>query len=215
MQSTQQVRSYFTRRAGQFDGLYADENPLHLAFNKVFRRAMFQRYELTLKTLGDLHGKRILDIGCGSGRYAVDMARAGAEVLGIDFSEPMLDMARTRAREKGLESRVRFINGDFVTWSEHAEEHFDVSIAIGVLDYIEDAAAFIQRMAKVSDTVIASFPAPSPVRAPLRKARYALRGCPVHFYWKHEVVGLYQVAGLNQFDIRRLGLSGFWAYGRR
>jgi ubiquinone/menaquinone biosynthesis C-methylase UbiE len=215
MQRTTDVKTYFTDRAQLFDALYDDDTNVSRAFNKVFRRPMFTRYVFTLGALGDLEGRKILDVGCGSGRYSVELARAGAEVVGVDFSEEMLSMARRRAEEAGVTDKTTFISGDFTTWAAEAGTHFDAAFAMGVLDYVDDAPGFIKMMADVADEVIASFPTPTPVRMPLRKLRYSIRNCPVYFYWRGEIEDMYRAAGLNNLDTRRLGFGGYWVHGRR
>lgn len=215
MQRTTDVKTYFTDRAQLFDALYDDDTSMSRAFNKVFRRPMFTRYVYTLGGLGDLEGRKILDVGCGSGRYSIELARSGAEVVGVDFSDEMLAMARTRAKEAGVEDRTTFISGDFTTWARETDQHFDAAFAMGVLDYIDDAPGFIRMMADVADEVIASFPTPTPVRMPLRKLRYSMRNCPVYFYWRGEIEDMYRAAGLTRLDVRRLGFGGYWVHGRK
>lgn len=56
----------------------------------------------------DLHGWRVLDVGCNAGFYSLELARRGALVLGIDADEHYLAQARWAARQFGLESRVEF-----------------------------------------------------------------------------------------------------------
>lgn len=57
----------------------------------------------------DPEGKRILDVGCGIGGPAFEMAGThGAEVVGIDLEEPLIERARRSAAERGLEDRCRF-----------------------------------------------------------------------------------------------------------
>lgn len=53
-------------------------------------------YEAVLSALGPLRGKRLLDIGCGSGMFAAEAALQGAMVSGLDASAPLLDIARAR-----------------------------------------------------------------------------------------------------------------------
>lgn len=54
--------------------------------------------------------KKILDIGCGTGRHAVELAKRGYKVTGVDLSESQLRRADEKAKEAG--AVVRFIQGD-------------------------------------------------------------------------------------------------------
>lgn len=54
----------------------------------------------------------VLELGCGTGRVTVPLARAGIPLTGIDLSSPMLDRARTRLRRAGLMKRARLVRGD-------------------------------------------------------------------------------------------------------
>ena len=69
---------------------------------------------------------RILDLGCGTGRHAVELAARGYTVTGVDLSENMLGKARRKAEERGV--HVRFLQGDARDLS-FAEE-FDLVIMI-------------------------------------------------------------------------------------
>ncbi|NNF03672.1 MAG: class I SAM-dependent methyltransferase, partial [Rhodothermales bacterium] len=55
-------------------------------------------------------GARILDVGCGRGRHAVEFAARGFDVTGLDLSERSLSIAESRARDRGVE--LRLIHGD-------------------------------------------------------------------------------------------------------
>jgi ubiquinone/menaquinone biosynthesis C-methylase UbiE len=57
-------------------------------------------------------GGRVLELGCGTGRIAIPLGRAGVSLVGIDRSQPMLDRARTRIRRARLGDRVQLIRGD-------------------------------------------------------------------------------------------------------
>jgi SAM-dependent methyltransferase len=54
----------------------------------------------------------IIELGCGTGRILLPLARHGISVIGIDFSERMLARARTRVRRARLASRARLLRGD-------------------------------------------------------------------------------------------------------
>src|ERR1700737_2778421 len=56
---------------------------------------------------------RILDLPCGQGRHAIELARRGYEVTGVDISPFMIDVARERAKASGLQ--VRWLTGDMRT----------------------------------------------------------------------------------------------------
>jgi SAM-dependent methyltransferase len=57
-------------------------------------------------------GGPVLELGCGTGRIALPLGRAGARIVGIDRSEAMLARARRRVRRARLSNRVRLVRGD-------------------------------------------------------------------------------------------------------
>src|SRR4051812_17272607 len=79
------VQDYFVRHAVRFDGLYGGDNMATRVFDQLFRKPMYKRYRLTIEALGAAKGKKYLDLGCGSGRYSINLARLGARVVGLDF----------------------------------------------------------------------------------------------------------------------------------
>ena len=196
---THEVERYFDRNAAAFDELYALSRRERW-FNRVFRRAVYQRFALTFEHAGDVRGKRILDAGCGSGRYAVEFARRGAaEVVGVDLAEGMLELARALAEQAGVAGQCRFVRTDLMTF---ADRPFDVSIAIGVFDYVEDPVGFLGRLRSLTNgKILASFPSGAWPRAPLRRLRYGLRGVRVHFYGRSEVDWIGRRSGLASWRI--------------
>ena len=56
--------------------------------------------DLILSLVGDVTDRRVLDIGCGDGFLAVTLAQRGANVVGLDASQSMLETARKRASEQ-------------------------------------------------------------------------------------------------------------------
>ncbi|MGH9382677.1 MAG: class I SAM-dependent methyltransferase [Vicinamibacterales bacterium] len=55
---------------------------------------------------------RVLELGCGTGRIAIPIARAGRAVIGVDRSEPMLARALARVRRARLQRKARLVRGD-------------------------------------------------------------------------------------------------------
>ena len=83
----------------------------------------------------DLHGTRVLDAGCGTGALAVELARRGADVLGIDLSPTLLKLAEERL-PTDLPGQVKFAAGDMLS----AKGTFDHAVAMdSLIHYPEDA----------------------------------------------------------------------------
>ncbi len=118
-------------------------------------------------------GGRVLDIGCGSGATTMSMARrvgpAGASV-GVDISEPLIDLARKRAAAAGLDAAT-FVQGDAQT---HAFERgrFDAVISrFGVMFFDDPVAAFANiRSAARPDGKLAFIAWRSPAENPFMAA---------------------------------------------
>jgi ubiquinone/menaquinone biosynthesis C-methylase UbiE len=91
-------------------------------------------------------GMRCLDVGCGGGEVAFDIAtivgRAGS-VVGLDLDEVKLALARDVAEERGL-SQVEFRQADVMTWTE--PESFDLVYARALLQHVPDPEDLLSRM---------------------------------------------------------------------
>lgn len=93
-------------------------------------------------------GTRVLDVGCGVGRWSTLLAGRGGIVTGMDLSPTMIAQAKRRAEAKGVASRCRFLVQDLAQLD--AGEKFDLIIGVTVLQHILDPEALrsaIQRMA--------------------------------------------------------------------
>lgn len=65
----------------------------------------------------DLDGRTVLDVATGTGTVAIEAARRGADVTGVDLTPRLLDVARRRATDAGLD--VRFVEGSFNDLGHH------------------------------------------------------------------------------------------------
>jgi ubiquinone/menaquinone biosynthesis C-methylase UbiE len=211
VERAEDVQDYFVRHAARFDGLYGGDNMATRLFDRVFRKPMYERYRLTIEALGEAKGKSYLDLGCGSGRYAINLARLGANVVGLDFSAAMLELAKAYAKEEGVGSKVKFVETDMNRWMDKTDQHFDAAFAMGVFDYLDDPVATLRRMLKVADKAYLSIPAPEFPRAQLRRLRYKRQNCPVYFYTRQQVEQLVRDAGGKITRLVPLGRrSGYW-----
>jgi len=92
-------------------------------------------------------GERVLDLATGTGEIAVRVARAGATVTAIDVAEPMLEKARRRASEEGLE--IAFDLGD-VEYLPYEDACFDVVVSNFGFVFAPDHANVASELARVS-----------------------------------------------------------------
>jgi ubiquinone/menaquinone biosynthesis C-methylase UbiE len=204
------VRERFERDAESFDAIYRlERSPFWRLVNTTLRKAVFERYTITFEQAGDVTGKKVLDVGCGSGVYSVDFARRGAgRVVGVDFSGNMLKIARQEAAQHGVADRCDFIRADFLELD--LEEKFDISIAMGVFDYVPDQVTFLRKMvALTTGKVIVAFPGHSLLREPARRLRYRLAGKgEIFLYGREDVERIATEAGLREKEIIRIPSSG-------
>ena len=175
------VSAYFDRRAEVFDRLYDPAPGIRGGVQAWVYAPLRRRLELTIAELGDLSGRRVLDVGCGSGRYAVALAERGAEVVGVDVSRAMLVLARRHARERLVVEACRFVQADFEGYEP--DGRFDVGLMMGVLEYFADPRPFLARLHDLtSDRVIFSVPPPLRWQTVVRRARHRLRPGPPSFH---------------------------------
>jgi len=114
----QRVRELFNAIAPRYDFI-----------NDLQSLGLHRRWKKRLVKLADPNeGQRALDLCCGTGDIAFALAQRGADVIGIDFSQPMLDQAAVR----NSESKVTFLHGDALD-TKQPDDHFDlVTIAYGL-----------------------------------------------------------------------------------
>ena len=90
---------------------------------------MRQSGEELVATFGIEPGMDVLDLGCGDGTTALPLARAGANVLGVDIADNLVAAGNKRAREAGLDN-LRFRQGDASDLAGIADDSFDLVVTI-------------------------------------------------------------------------------------
>jgi len=101
---------------------------------------------LVLELMGDVAGLDVLDAACGTGRYALRLAEAGARVAGIDTTEEMLTHARRKAADRGLTADLRL--GD-MRQLPFADESFDLVVSGLALCHVPDLCPVTAEFARV------------------------------------------------------------------
>ncbi|HMA00455.1 MAG TPA: class I SAM-dependent methyltransferase [Steroidobacteraceae bacterium] len=134
------------RFAGERDGLAA---VCAYGMPEFYNRAIHSEQRRALAPwLNVPPGTRVLDVGCGVGRWSRLLAERGAAVVGVDLSPTMIAEARRRAMQDGVLQRCRFSVGDLS--SLELGERFDVILAVTVLQHILDQAALAAALLAMS-----------------------------------------------------------------
>jgi ubiquinone/menaquinone biosynthesis C-methylase UbiE len=129
--SLENVRSAYDRWSQVYDH---DANPLPALESGPMRAA-----------IGDVQRRRVLDLGCGTGRHAAWLSEQGADVTAVDFSAGMLAQARSRCAS----GRVEFVVHDLHEPLPFRECSFDVVVSALVLEHIRTLAPFFCEIRRV------------------------------------------------------------------
>jgi ubiquinone/menaquinone biosynthesis C-methylase UbiE len=100
-----------------------------------------------LRMIGDVSGKRVLDLGCGEGGYSRELHRRGATVVGVDGSLRLIDIARQRARAEAVNASFVRANANELTDIE--SDSFDIVLAAMSLMDVEDYEGAIREARRV------------------------------------------------------------------
>ena len=110
---------------GEFKTLH-DINPLRIGF--------IQGYI-------DITGKRIVDVGCGGGILTEGLATQGADALGIDLSEELIDVAELHGLESGVNTHYQKISAEAL--AQEQPESFDHVTCMEMLEHVPDPGSII------------------------------------------------------------------------
>ena len=127
-------------------------------FGGPIGQLLFEDQERVLfEFLGDVNHLHVLDLGTGTGRAAMALARRGAIVTGVDASSEMLSVARRRAAEEGLS--IEFSEGD-----AHAlafpDRAFDAAVCFRLLMHVPDWRLAVRELCRVAGArVVFDYPA--------------------------------------------------------
>ncbi|WP_349431464.1 bifunctional 2-polyprenyl-6-hydroxyphenol methylase/3-demethylubiquinol 3-O-methyltransferase UbiG [Methylomarinum sp. Ch1-1] len=116
---------------GEFKTLH-DVNPLRLRF---------------IQEHAELAGKKIVDVGCGGGILTEGLAKLGADALGIDLSEELIDIADLHSLESGVKARYQKISVEAL--AEQQPAGFDHVTCMEMLEHVPDPGSIIGACAKL------------------------------------------------------------------
>lgn len=113
----------------------------------------------------DLSGRRVLDAGCGTGAFAIEAARRGADVVAIDLSPTLVNLARDRKPVSLGEGSIDFRSGDML---DPQLGRFDHVVAMdSIIHYqTEDAVSALSQLAqRTSTSIVFTFAPRTPMLA--------------------------------------------------
>jgi radical SAM protein with 4Fe4S-binding SPASM domain len=115
------------------------ESPIGEAYNSLAKKKVFSLLNIKQKDC-------ILEIGCGTGNYALEFARRGGDVIGVDASEWMLRIAKKNVLEEELDIDLKHC---FVGDLEFKDESFDVVFSMNMLEYSRNPKDAVEEMYRV------------------------------------------------------------------
>ena len=211
MSSSNIVREHFDRAAARFDAVYDERKPLYQrVIDRAFRRVVVERFHLICNLAPQPGDWKVLDVGCGSGRYALALAAEGASrIVGVDFAQEMIRIAREAAERHGVSDTCEFHVAEFKCFS--TDEKFEAVVATGYFDYLEEPLVDLRLMVGMcSGRILASFPKRWEWRVPIRSLRFVLSRSFVRFYTKREVLSLFAAAGVPPERLSLIDLGRDW-----
>lgn len=199
-------------RSGDFKPLH-DINPVRMAY---------------IEERVTLENASVLDVGCGGGILTESLARAGAQVIGIDMAEKPLQVARLHCIESGLDERIDYQQTSIEAFAESHANEFDVVTCLEMLEHVPDPASVIascQTLLRPGGHLFLSTINRNPKSYLLAVvgAEYVLRLLPrgTHDYEKFirpaELASMLRTSTLDLRDISGMNhnpLTGSWKLGR-
>jgi 2-polyprenyl-3-methyl-5-hydroxy-6-metoxy-1,4-benzoquinol methylase len=192
--------TFWNTAAEEFDSIYTgvDKNTWRRFLDRVFRKDIYQRFDWVMDKCGDLRGKTACDIGCGPGHFVSEFAKRDAALsIGLDIAPNMLALASNRVAREGVADRCEFVLSDVEEWK--TDHTFDITLAIGLWDYIEDPRRQLRYIRKLTrGRFLSAWPRLWTWRMPIRKVRlHWVQGCPVYFYRQPEIYQMLEGAGFS------------------
>jgi ubiquinone/menaquinone biosynthesis C-methylase UbiE len=127
----------FDHLAAEYDSWY--QTPLGALAHALEQEAVFA-------LAGEVRGRTTLDASCGTGHYALAMARRGARVAAVDVSGPMLALAQTKAQREGLPLMLVCASLEHLPFRA---DSFELVTCILALEFVADPAAAVAEVARV------------------------------------------------------------------
>ncbi|MGO9463080.1 MAG: class I SAM-dependent methyltransferase [Isosphaeraceae bacterium] len=184
---------------------------IHQTWERRYRTEQTERfheaaYDRLTKRLGQPEGSHALDIGCGICANSVRLARRGYRVSAVDYSESILEPARSNVREQGLADRITIDRGDILDLA-FPTDHFDLALCWGVLMHIPDVERALNELIRVTK--------PGGVLVFEEVNLYAPEALAMRWYWaiaKRKKIKTTRTAAGHEYTCAFEGETLFWRH---
>jgi ubiquinone/menaquinone biosynthesis C-methylase UbiE len=156
--------------------------------------------------VGRIHERPILDVGTGTGRAALLLARGGARVTGVDASEQMLAIARQRAADEGVHATFQIGDAHDLDFPDRA---FDVAVSLRVLMHTPHWQRCVAELCRVAERlVIVDYPSATSVALLESLARRVLHAAglgtePYQVFTDAAIAGAFNRCGFRIRSVHR------------
>ena len=160
-----EIETYFDRTAADAWAALTSDAPVSRIRRTVRSGRDAMRATLLSWLPEDLNGSTLIDAGCGTGTLAIEAAQRGAEVVAVDLSPTLINLARERLRELGDGLDVTFLVGDMRDMDLGC---FDYAVAMDSLIHynVADGVQTVEAMAEqINRKIVFTFAPKTPLLA--------------------------------------------------
>ncbi len=143
MKTQRLLDEHFESRAGKWKHVYESEDARHIILRGRLERALWFTHQVDVGA-----GSRALDVGCGAGVMATELASQGVRVTAVDTVPRMLQLTQERANRLGLDGSVSVTRCDAGTLP-FASQSFDLVVALGLISWLDAPLSALAEMARV------------------------------------------------------------------
>jgi glycerol-3-phosphate cytidylyltransferase len=132
----ERLKMFWSKRAEKIDELPSGVTVLG-SFDgdqeKIRQETIYEAEQLN-NAVKNSNEKSLLDLGCGDGRLLIELAPKFAKITGVDFSQELIDITKTKIKNKNFD--IKLITGDASEYKE--DTAFDVILLSGIIPYLDD-----------------------------------------------------------------------------
>ena len=129
---------------------YAKQKPTSSSEFDLEKEQFFKKSNIKLvQLLGDVKGKKVLDVGCGIGSLSFYLAQEGADVIGIDLSSNLIEYCKEQSKVLGMAIEFKIMNAQI---PDFEEESFDIILGSRIIHHLPDIGLFFNTCKRLLKT---------------------------------------------------------------